>query len=119
MLNIADRARLQEPGYRYRRDQLTVVHEKFKGTVTRIVNLDVVARQLRVPLEGLAVRLVKRVKTHLGLSTCKPLTFPGHHEAECFDDHLQVLIETLILCPKCRLPEWNNRTCDACGYAKA
>jgi hypothetical protein len=117
-VNIARGDRLHESGYRYRRELIQVVHENFKGTITRIVNLIKIAKQLQIPPAELEHGLVRLVKKVIGISTCGPLTFPGHREAAQFDSILQNMIEKYILCPQCVLPEWNGQHCAACGYSK-
>jgi hypothetical protein len=117
-INIAVKARRSEPGYRYVRDPIKVVHEHFKGTVTRITNLPTLARQLRINESDLEKGLTQQIKRKLGLSTCKPLTFPNKLDATTLDDVLQSMIEQYMLCPQCALPEWNQEHCDACGYNK-
>lgn len=117
-VNIAKQDRLHEHGYRYTRDTIDVVHENFKGAITRIVNLATIAKQLQSPVNDLEKGFVKHVKKLLGLSTCAPLTFPGYRDAQQFDKILQTMIEKYILCPKCVLPEWNGQNCAACGYNK-
>lgn len=118
MLNIAVSSRLHENGYRYKREAIQVVHEHFKGAVTRITNLASIAKQLQTPAQELETGFVKYVKKSMGISTCGPVTFPGTRQASEFDAVLQKMIEKFILCPQCILPEWNGIRCAACGYRK-
>jgi hypothetical protein len=117
-VNISVSARLHEAGYRYRREQITVVHERFNGAITRITNLTTIAHQLQVTLDDLQHGLIKSLKRKMGISTCGPLTFPGHHTPESFDVVLQDMVERFVLCPVCMLPEWNTQVCRACGHSK-
>ena len=117
-VNIARRVQLTEPGYRYKREQIVVSHEHFKGNVTRIVNTNTLAKQLQLQREDLDRGLEKCIKRKLGISTCGPLTFPGTLQVADLDDVLQGLIEQYVLCPVCHLPEWNRVTCNACGHQK-
>lgn len=116
LVNIAVRARLHEPGYRYQRERIRVVQERFNGYVTRLTNVATIARQLQVTAEDLEKGLLKHTKRKLAISTCKHLTFPGVHDAAVFDDVLQDMIEKFVLCPKCQLPEWDRKSCNACGH---
>ncbi len=116
LVNIAVRARLHEPGYRYQRERIRVVHERFNGYVTRLTNVATIARQLQVTAEDLEKGLLKHTKRKLAICTCKRLTFPGVHDAAVFDDVLQDMIEKFVLCPKCQLPEWDRKSCNACGH---
>lgn len=118
LINIAQRARLHEPGYRYQRDRISVVHENFKGNVTRIVNAKTLSKQLQIHIEELERGLEKCIKRKLGISTCGSLTFPGTLQMVDLDDVLQGMIEQYVLCPTCHLPEWNRRNCNACGHSK-
>jgi translation initiation factor 2 beta subunit (eIF-2beta)/eIF-5 len=116
VVNITKKARLQEANFRYRRETIRVVHERFAGAVTRIDNLGTIAKQLQCPVKELEYGLVKAVKKTLGINTCAPLTFPGTRDASQFDNILQALIERFVLCPKCELPEYQRNHCAACGY---
>lgn len=116
LVNIAVRARLHEPGYRYKRERIRVVQERFNGYVTRLTNVATIARQLQVTADDLEKGLLKHTKRKLAISTCKRLTFPGVHDAAVFDDVLQDMIEKFVLCPKCQLPEWDRKSCNACGH---
>ena len=116
VVNITKKARLQEANFRYRRETIRVVHERFAGAVTRIDNLGTIAKQLQCPIKELEYGLVKAVKKTLGLNTCAQLTFPGTRDAVQFDNILQNLIERFVLCPKCELPEYQRNHCAACGY---
>lgn len=68
MVNIAIKSRLQEPGYRYKREVIKVITESFKGNVTRIINLNNIAKQLQIPFDKLEIALTKYVKKTLGIS---------------------------------------------------
>ena len=116
VVNITKKARLQEANFRYRRETIRVVHERFAGAVTRIDNLGTIAKQLQCPVKDLEYGLVKAVKKTLGINTCAQLTFPGTRDAVQFDNILQNLIERFVLCPKCELPEYQRNHCAACGY---
>lgn len=118
LVNITTSDRLHEPGFRYRRDKLVVTHEQFKGAVTRIINVPDIARQLQISTDDLTTGLERFIKKALAISTCGPLMFPGRLDAAKLDQVLQKMIEKFILCPKCRLPEWNKIVCRACGYSK-
>jgi len=115
-VNIAKANRLHEPGYRYKREVIKVIHENFKGAVTRVVNLTTIAKQLQATAADLETGFVKAVKKSLAISTCGPLTFPGHRSAAELDAVLQTMVERFVLCPVCVLPEWNRVRCAACGY---
>ena len=117
-VNIAHKARLNEVNYRYRRETIQIVHENFKGVVTRITNLATIAKQIQSHVADLEKGLVKQIKKELAISTCGPLTFPGKREAQDFDNVLQIMIEKYVLCPRCFLPEWDRESCKACGHQK-
>jgi len=118
LVNIAKRDRLLEPGYRYKREKVSVVIESFKGNVTRITNFQKISVSLQVPCEALSRAFEKHAKRKLGISTCGPLTFPGKILESVLDSSLQDLIEEHLLCPRCFLPEFFKGDCRACGYHK-
>lgn len=114
-VNIAERARLQEFGYRYRRSRISVTHTQFRGGTITVDNLATIARELQIDQQVLAKEFNKRVKKELGVNGPN---YPGHITAEQLDQVLQKIIERSVLCPKCRLPEWSGKQCSACGHAK-
>lgn len=118
IVNITTRERLYEPGFRYKRERVAIVHEHFKGHVTRVTNTRTLAKQLQIELDDMEKGLEKCVKRTLAISTCGSLTFPGKIEARKLDDILQSMIERYVLCPRCGLPEWNRVHCNACGFDK-
>lgn len=116
LVNIAERHRLNEPGYRYKREIIRVTCHKKKGTTTTVTNSTAICKQLQCDYENFCKALTTKVKKKYGLSCVGELVFSGKIEAEKIDDILQGMIEKSVLCPQCRLPEWDNRRCKACGY---
>jgi len=117
-VNITVESRLHENGYRYKRSVIEVEHSHFKGATTRISNIEIISKQLQITPDDLEKGIVKYTKKRLGISTCGQLTFPGHVAAATLDSILQYMVERFVLCPKCKLPEWNRNQCRACGYYK-
>ena len=96
--------------YRYKRDLIQVVYENKNGVQTRMVNIDLISRQLKIPRDDIP----KAIKRKLGVSINKD-TIPGRIEVSQLESVLNVLIEDKVLCKKCRLPELSDDTCNACG----
>lgn len=114
-VNIAIKSRLTEFGYRYKRD---IIQIEITKKTTKIINLHTIARQLRIEESVFEKEFVKRVKKKLGISTSGSLIFSGKRSVSEFETILQDLIENCVLCPVCRLPEWNSQSCDACGHTR-
>lgn len=117
-VNIATKDKQNDQYYRYKRDRIQVSYKNFNGQVTEITNVPTLAKQLHVTTDDLERGLTKAIKKKMALSTCKPLTFPGRLDPAALDDVLQAMIEKHILCPRCRLPEWDKQVCKSCGYSK-
>jgi len=105
-------ANVADPFYRYQRDILQVVYESKNGGQTRLINIDSVSRQIKVPRE----ELPKLFKKKLGVSINKD-TIIGKIEVSQLEKILNTFIENKVICKKCRLPELTKDSCNACGVS--
>lgn len=101
--------------YRYKRDMIAT--DKSGKGMWKITNIDDICRQLKVGPEFLN-KFYTEVKRR-GIAMIGRGNFRGVISIAELEKILEKLISKYILCPKCRLPEWNGEFCSACGETKA
>ena len=126
MLNIAKRG-YQDPSYRYKMPPIQVkVEGRGNGIKTVIVNCVEVAKALHVRPEWVTKYIgIESAAQSKYNPTTERSVINGAHQQQEFQDILYRYIETMILCPKCALPELNIKfgktkmkiECKACGHS--
>ena len=104
--------------YRYKRDQIVLEQVKRYGGMRRMQNIDRILSQLstcRVNVQQLKQEYYKRIKKK-GIRIMDGGWFKGDVSLTDLENVLNRLIADVILCPRCKLPEWNGATCIACGH---
>jgi len=102
--------------YRYKRDRLVIEKISRTSAIYRISNIDKICKQLHAP-DGFKLDFYKRIKKN-GMPQVKTDTFKGMLTVADLENMLIKLIAQRILCPNCRLPEWDERSCRACGLVR-
>lgn len=98
---------------RYKRDIIQIKHEAAKGGQTRLINIEVIAKQLHLPLKV----LLSTMQKHLHLPPIHNCIIPSHVEVTKLEAILDKIICDLVLCQKCHLPELNSQdVCRSCGH---
>lgn len=100
--------------YRYKRDIITITSINKQGGLTEITNIESIRRQLQVPDEFVN-KFYKNIKK-LGKSMVKPGVIRGDISVKELEKILEKMIIKYVLCPKCKLPEWDREVCNACGF---
>jgi len=109
---------VKDPYFRYRREPLIIDHRGKHGGQTVLLNISVIAKNIRVPHE----KLIAHFKRNLGTSINEKGIIKGHIEYDKLEDALEEYIVKNCLCGRCGLPELRtdkttkNRSCDACGF---
>jgi translation initiation factor 2 beta subunit (eIF-2beta)/eIF-5 len=115
MINIG--GSVDDPHYRYKRNKIEVIHiNKNEGT-TKITNKATIQKQLNMP-EPFILAYYKRIQKKRGIMMIAPGEFRGVISSEDLELILIEMINRYVLCPQCKLPEWNQVMCNACGYMK-
>jgi translation initiation factor 2 beta subunit (eIF-2beta)/eIF-5 len=104
-----------DPHYRYKRNIIEVQYLQKQGGMSQVTNFDLICKQLKVPEEDFSNAFYKNVKKKMGLNLYGKGIFKGHVEVSDLEKQLEKMIHSFILCPKCKLPEWNGKYCSACG----
>lgn len=100
--------------YRYKRDIISIVTINKQGGLTEITNMEKIQRQLQVPDE-FVVKFYRNIKKR-GKSMVRPGVIRGEISVRELEKILEKMIVKYVLCPKCKLPEWNREVCNACGF---
>ena len=102
--------------YRYKRNTIQTEKIDKQGGLTKITNMQCIQRQLGVGKDFISLFYKAIKKTgHPQVSTG---VFRGNIPVDVLENILEKLIQEHVLCPKCKLPEWNKEVCKACGYCK-
>lgn len=99
--------------YRYKRDIIIIEYIHKNGVQTKLSNIDVIAKQLKVDIKDITSYFKKK----LGVSLIQNIRIQGQIELKVLENNLEKYIEKYILCKNCRLPELNDMDCKACGYS--
>jgi translation initiation factor 2 beta subunit (eIF-2beta)/eIF-5 len=116
MINIG--GDLHDSHYRYKRNQIQISTVNQKGGITKIMNMEHICKQLKTPIEFMTA-FYNRVKKTLGRTMIQSGSFRGVLTVEELEKILNIMIKKFILCPQCKLPEWDRQICKACGYQKS
>lgn len=102
-----------DPFYRYKRNIIDITYNNKKGGTTTINNMNIIAKQLKVP-EEFVKKFYKIIKKS-GRPMLSNGVFKGKLEINDLEELLEQMIEKYLLCSKCELPELVGKTCNACG----
>jgi translation initiation factor 2 beta subunit (eIF-2beta)/eIF-5 len=99
--------------YRYKRNMVEIKVENKNGGQTRITNLDTICSQIKSGKD----EIVKFIQKALSVPI-KDDTLRGEIDASKIEVTINLYIDKYILCPSknCKLPEYHNGVCKACGY---
>ncbi len=100
-----------DPCYRYKREVIKI--EKVNKGLWCIANINNICKQLKVKDKFLNT-FYGEIKRR-GVPMIGKGQFKGMISNAELEKIMNVLIDKLILCPKCKLPEWNGEWCAACG----
>ncbi|MHC4559627.1 MAG: hypothetical protein ACYS80_20225 [Planctomycetota bacterium] len=103
-----------DPFYRYKRNIIEVEYNRRKGGTTTITNMALIQGQLHMP-DTFTKAFYKKIKK-TGKAMTSPGTFRGEIQVSEFEAILEAMIAKHVLCPRCRLPEWDGNSCAACGH---
>ena len=101
-----------DPYYRYKRDELIISIEKKNGKQTKLVNIDIIQKQLKVKDDD----LLNFIRKKLGVSQNKNI-ISGEKSVLELEKIIEKYINDYVLCKKCNLPELSENRCNACGYS--
>jgi translation initiation factor 2 beta subunit (eIF-2beta)/eIF-5 len=107
-----------DPHYRYKRNVIETSFNSKKGGQTTITNLARICKQLKVPYESFSLSFFKLAKKKYGLTVQDGDVIRGKVDIANLEKVLEEMIVKYVLCPRCKLPEWNRKDCKACGYSK-
>lgn len=99
-----------DPFNRYKRDVLTITHERKHGGQTKITNLGEIAKQLHVEEKAITSYFSKRLKMPVHKAVLR-----GTLEVSVLESVLDSFIAEFVLCANCGLPELKDGVCKACG----
>ena len=115
--------------YRYKRDQIDIVNSNKNNGTSTLTNLDLISKQLCAKITSRENRttisntithaILKRIKRKLGVSITTQndqFVINGNILSESIEEIINDFVVKYILCPKCRLPEWGEGCCSACGF---
>lgn len=121
----------QDKFYRYKREQ-SLIEYKNKNSV--IHNLYNISKQLCGNLKiknkteisnQIFQALIKKIKSQLSVSLQKiqdnnsyKIVIKGIIKENDIEEIINNFVIKHILCPSCKIPEWNGKDCSACGYSK-
>ena len=105
-----------DPFYRYKRNIIEVEYNQRKGGTTVITNLDLIQSQLKMP-DSFIKSFFKKIKK-TGKAMTQKGVFRGTITVDEFEAILEYMIQKYVLCPQCKLPEWDGSHCAACGFVK-
>eukprot|EP01094_Clydonella_sp_ATCC50884_P024563 TRINITY_DN618_c0_g1_i1.p1 TRINITY_DN618_c0_g1~~TRINITY_DN618_c0_g1_i1.p1 ORF type:complete len:419 (-),score=219.85 TRINITY_DN618_c0_g1_i1:205-1461(-) len=118
-----------DPFYRYKMRQLCVqVIGNGKMIRTAFLNIDDVAKDLKVPSNYIPSFLAQRMGAKAAYDAKKPererAYISGEYAVVDLSEHLEAFIRDFVLCKKCRLPEYSFLPskkrimvkCRSCGY---
>lgn len=97
--------------YRYKRDQIEIVHESKYGGQSKIINIDQICSQLHTDKED----LTKFIQTSLATTKIVNDTIRGIISVEDMEVVVKKYTVKYILCKKCGLPELKDERCNSCG----
>ncbi len=106
-----------DKNYRYKRDQIKLEKIARNGGLIKIANIHTICKQMKVGFEFVDIfygELKRR-----GIAMFGKEYFKGQLTVELAENILNKWIIANLLCPQCKLPEWNGESCRACGYVKA
>jgi translation initiation factor 5 len=110
-----------DPTYRYKRDQIDITVQNIKGGITKINNLDVIAKQLCDETSFIIKFLKKKTNTSI-TDNEKGILINKVEKVDNLEEYLEEFIQKYILCPKCSNPEFtfdkSTRICKACGISR-
>lgn len=105
-----------DASYRYKRDVIIIERVKKQGGLLKISNIDTICKQLRVGAEFKKF-FYKKIKSK-GIPFYGENLFKAGLSTNDLEKILEQLIKEHVLCPTCKLPEWNGKLCSACGHRK-
>jgi len=113
-----------DPTYRYTRDKIEVQIQNSNGGMTKLLNVDIISKQLNIESDELLSHLQKSAKTTV-------IKKNGHflrkiESVENIEIMIEDYIKKYVICPRCSNPEFTievnkkltSRTCKACGYKR-
>lgn len=103
-----------DSAYRYKREMIQV--EKATKGMRQISNWNNICKQLKVGSK-FTEKFHAEIKRR-GNPVFNNGCFRGNITAVELEKILVKMIDTYLLCPKCKLPEWNGSSCSACGETK-
>ena len=106
--------------YRYKRNSIEMDRVNRNGGMRRIQNLGVILKQLTTSslnLDEFEIEFYARVKRR-GTRVLDGGWFKGDVSVKDLERILNDMISEIILCPRCKLPEWDNQYCKSCGHMR-
>jgi translation initiation factor 2 beta subunit (eIF-2beta)/eIF-5 len=124
MVRVNIPASVNDPTHRYKRDKIEIVIQNTNGGITKLLNIDKIASQLKCDVADILKFLKKKANTSI-----IEKNGPFLRKTETIDNIEKILEEYInkeILCPKCNNPEFNAeiiektmiKTCLACGHKR-
>jgi translation initiation factor 2 beta subunit (eIF-2beta)/eIF-5 len=113
-----------DPTHRYKRDKIEIVIQNTNGGITKLLNIDKIALQLKCEVSDMLKFLKKKANTSI-IEKNGPFLRKSE-SVENIEKILEEYIEKEILCPTCNNPEFNAekvektevKTCLACGFSR-
>lgn len=103
----------KDPFARYKRDVIQIKYEQKHGGQTKMLNLDLIAKQIHMSLKV----LVRAMQKLLSVNIRNNHTLTGQWTVDQLESVLQKVIAKHVLCKKCGLPELNTENvCNSCGF---
>jgi translation initiation factor 2 beta subunit (eIF-2beta)/eIF-5 len=103
-----------DPFYRYKRDTIQTFYDNANGITTHLVNIEIIAKQIKAPVESLC----KYLQKNMGLNKFNNGKVQGRLLPDQVEKSIDKFIEKYLICVKCKVPEWdyNDKRCKGCGY---
>jgi len=114
MINIGGDA--HDRYHRYKRSRIEICYHRKNNGKTVIKNMETIAKQLKVGPKFIT-EFYKKIKKS-GYGMIEEHVFKGILQVPTLEKILQKMIIKFILCPKCKLPELDEKgSCKACSYS--
>ena len=108
-----------DPCFRYKRDYVKIQILNNNGGVTKLVNIETIAKTLNVSVKDILNYFKKKLNVTI---IEKDLVIKKVETVMKLEELLEEYIKNNILCPKCANPEFTedkkNKICKACGFSR-
>lgn len=98
--------------YRYKRSSVEVTYKNTGNGQTVIDNINKISHELETKPEN----LIRYLKKQFNVSFDRDGVIHAKLDKEKIETEIDKYIDLYVLCPRCKLPEYHDKHCNACGY---